>query len=79
MVFTLSPRAPPDAASALGDISPNTKGAFCRGGPRAGLPCDFRTSTCPNDHGTNKSQLCTSVGPGVDMFDSVKIIATKQV
>ena len=22
------------AASALGDISPNTKGAFCRGGPR---------------------------------------------
>jgi len=58
------------ASSNLGDVSPNTKGPFCRD---TGLPCDTVHSTC-----NGKSEQCSSMGPGVDMFDSCKIIGTKQ-
>jgi neutral ceramidase len=58
------------AATNLGDVSPNTLGPHCQD---TGLPCDFNTSTC-----NGRTELCTAVGPGKDMFDSTKIIATKQ-
>eukprot|EP00937_MAST-01D_sp_MAST-1D-sp2_P008111 g8111.t1 len=58
-------------ATNLGDVSPNTLGPRCRD---TGLPCDLKTSTC-----NGRVKQCSSVGPGVDMFDSTRIIATKQV
>jgi neutral ceramidase len=54
----------------LGDVSPNTAGPRCRD---SGLPCDNPTSTC-----NGKVEQCSSFGPGKDMFESTKIIATKQ-
>lgn len=59
------------ASTNLGDVTPNTKGAFCRD---SGLPCDSH-STC-----SGKEELCYGIGPGKngDMFDSVKIIGKKQ-
>lgn len=57
-------------ATNLGDVSPNTKGPHCRD---TGLPCDNPHSTC-----NNRSQQCSGIGPGVDMYDSCRIIATKQ-
>eukprot|EP01116_Phalansterium_solitarium_P012083 TRINITY_DN2805_c0_g2_i1.p1 TRINITY_DN2805_c0_g2~~TRINITY_DN2805_c0_g2_i1.p1 ORF type:complete len:550 (-),score=135.65 TRINITY_DN2805_c0_g2_i1:1298-2947(-) len=52
-----------------GDVSPNTKGAFCPDG----TPCDFATSTC-----NGKSEGCNAIGPGVDQFDSTHIIGQRQ-
>lgn len=47
-----------------GDVSPNTKGPHCPDG----TPCAV-DSTC-----NGKNEQCISPGPGVDMFDSTKII-----
>lgn len=57
-------------SSNLGDVSPNIKGPHCID---TGLPCDFYNSTCG---GKNKG--CIAFGPGVDMFDSTRIIAERQ-
>jgi neutral ceramidase len=57
------------AQSNEGDVSPNTKGAFCDNGK----PCDFAHSTCD---GT--SQNCHGYGPGKDDFESTQIIGQKQ-
>lgn len=57
-----------------GDVTPNTKGAFCDDGSE----CDARTSTCPNERGMMSSALCHGYGPGEDMFDSTKVIGHNQ-
>jgi len=57
-------------AANLGDVSPNTGGPHCRD---TGLPCDTVHSTC-----NGRSEQCSSVGPGADMFDSCGIIGRKQ-
>jgi neutral ceramidase len=57
------------AQSNEGDVSPNTRGAFCDNGS----PCDYAHSTCG---GT--SQGCHGYGPGRDEFESTKIIGTNQ-
>uniref|UniRef100_U5ESX4 Neutral ceramidase n=1 Tax=Corethrella appendiculata TaxID=1370023 RepID=U5ESX4_9DIPT len=57
------------ASSNLGDVSPNIKGAVC---VKSGLPCDYLTSSCNDDTGP-----CVTLGPGNDMFESTKIVATK--
>jgi len=62
-----------------GDVSPNTKGAFCNEGPNAGQPCDKLTSTCPNDRGINLVQLCTAQGPaGKNDRENTRIIGENQ-
>ncbi|KAK4881470.1 hypothetical protein RN001_004789 [Aquatica leii] len=57
------------ASSNLGDVSPNIKGPICIS---TGNPCDDVTSTCDG-----KSQHCIASGPGIDMFESTKIIGEK--
>ena len=52
-----------------GDSSPNTAGPSCPDGS----PCNSVHSTCGG-----KNEGCTAKGPGKDMFDSTKIIATMQ-
>lgn len=69
------------SSSNLGDISPNIRGAKCGD---TGAACDFFTSTCPVSIGAgnltiSRNELCTSVGPGRDMFESTRIIAQRQV
>lgn len=56
--------------SNLGDVSPNTNGPRCPDGSR----CDFNTSTCG---GMNEG--CIATGPGVDQYDSQRIIGQMQV
>jgi neutral ceramidase len=51
-----------------GDVSPNTKGPHCPDGS----PC-ASDSTC-----NGKNEQCIAPGPGVDMFDSTRIIGTNQ-
>lgn len=51
-----------------GDVSPNTKGPHCPDG----TPC-ANDSTC-----NGKNEECIAPGPGVDMFDSTRIIGTNQ-
>eukprot|EP00940_MAST-03C_sp_MAST-3C-sp2_P000466 g466.t1 len=60
------------AATNLGDVSPNTKGAFCAD---TGEPCEMVHSTC-----NGKNEMCRGVGPGKDgdMFESTRIIAENQ-
>ncbi|XP_038060087.1 neutral ceramidase-like isoform X2 [Patiria miniata] len=58
------------ASSNLGDVSPNTQGAKCID---TGKSCDFNSSTCGG-----KNEKCIAFGPGVDMFDSTRIIAEYQ-
>ncbi|XP_061167886.1 uncharacterized protein LOC133176834 [Saccostrea echinata] len=58
------------AQSNEGDVSPNTKGPHCMD---TGKPCDVPTSTC-----NGRNELCVSPGPGKDMFDSTRIIASNQ-
>lgn len=53
----------------LGDVSPNIKGPVCE---KTGNPCDYETSTCPKGEGS-----CFASGPGKDIFESTKIIATR--
>ncbi|XP_039431133.1 neutral ceramidase [Culex pipiens pallens] len=57
------------ASSNLGDVSPNIMGPKCE---KTGLPCDLLTSSCPAGAGA-----CFASGPGEDMFESTKIIATR--
>lgn len=57
------------AQSNEGDVSPNTKGAFCENGE----PCEPIHSTC-----NGYSQGCNSVGPGKDQFESTRIIGEIQ-
>jgi neutral ceramidase len=58
------------AQSNEGDVSPNTKGPHCLD---TGKPCDLVHSTC-----NGRNEQCVAFGPGVDMFDSTRIIAEKQ-
>lgn len=52
-----------------GDVSPNTRGPHCPDG----TPC-ANDSTC-----NGKNEQCIASGPGVDMFDSTKIIGTSNL
>eukprot|EP01119_Soliformovum_irregulare_P003951 TRINITY_DN14980_c0_g1_i1.p1 TRINITY_DN14980_c0_g1~~TRINITY_DN14980_c0_g1_i1.p1 ORF type:complete len:704 (-),score=205.22 TRINITY_DN14980_c0_g1_i1:76-2187(-) len=52
-----------------GDVSPNTRGAFCDNG----RPCETAHSTCGGS-----SQNCHGYGPGKDDFESTMIIGTHQ-
>ncbi|XP_033099666.1 neutral ceramidase-like isoform X2 [Anneissia japonica] len=58
------------AQSNLGDVSPNTDGAKCID---TGKPCERNSSTC-----NGKVENCIASGPGVDMFDSTRIIGENQ-
>lgn len=55
-----------------GDVSPNTRGAACPDGS----PCDFVHSTCGDPA---RGQTCLATGPGVDQYDSMRIIGQRQV
>lgn len=57
------------ASTNLGDVSPNIKGPKCE---KTGLPCDLLTSSCPKSDG-----LCFASGPGRNMYESTRIIATR--
>ena len=57
------------ASSNLGDVSPNLKGPQCLD---TGLPCSASV-----EDGCNNNR-CMASGPGEDMFESTKIIATRQ-
>ena len=57
------------ASSNLGDVSPNVKGARCQ---FSGRPCDVHSSTC-----SGRREMCIASGPGVDIFDSTRIVAEK--
>ncbi|XP_041988495.1 neutral ceramidase-like isoform X2 [Aricia agestis] len=57
------------ASTNLGDVSPNTKGPKCE---FSGLPCDQEKLQCKLP-----KERCFASGPGRDMFESTKIIATK--
>ncbi|GBP78308.1 Neutral ceramidase [Eumeta japonica] len=56
------------ASTNLGDVSPNTRGPHCE---RSGRVCDNEHLLCA------AGEKCFASGPGVDMFDSTRIIATK--
>ncbi|KAF5737214.1 neutral ceramidase [Tripterygium wilfordii] len=53
-----------------GDVSPNVLGAFC---VDSGLACDFNHSTC-----NGKNELCYGRGPGLDEFESTRVIGERQ-
>jgi neutral ceramidase len=57
------------ASSNLGDVSPNVRGARCQ---FSGRPCDAHSSTC-----SGPREMCIASGPGVDMFDSTRIVAER--
>lgn len=57
------------ASTNLGDVSPNILGPKCS---LTGESCDNANSKCPEGDGD-----CFASGPGKDMFDSTKIIATR--
>uniref|UniRef100_A0A8D8YI34 Neutral ceramidase n=2 Tax=Cacopsylla melanoneura TaxID=428564 RepID=A0A8D8YI34_9HEMI len=57
------------ASSNLGDVSPNIKGAKC---VKTGTECHEVTSSCHV-----AGDVCIASGPGVDMFDSTRIIAER--
>ncbi|TSK14542.1 Neutral ceramidase [Bagarius yarrelli] len=50
-----------------GDVSPNTRGPHCI---NTGEKCDYLNSSCP----IGGSKMCTAFGPGIDMFESTRII-----
>ncbi|KAK7877164.1 hypothetical protein WMY93_032144 [Mugilogobius chulae] len=56
------------SSSNLGDVTPNTRGPYCA---NTGLKCDYLNSSCP----VGGTKMCMGIGPGVDMFDSTRIIA----
>ncbi|CAG8666358.1 3558_t:CDS:2, partial [Paraglomus occultum] len=60
------------AQSNMGDVSPNTLGAFCED---TGEPCDYQTSTC-----NGKNELCQGRGPGwlTSDFESTRLIGERQ-
>ncbi|XP_022119315.2 neutral ceramidase [Pieris rapae] len=55
-------------AASQGDVSPNTRGARCE---FSGDSCDNQFELC------EQWELCFSVGPGDDMFESTRIIGTR--
>uniref|UniRef100_A0A8C4RQZ4 Neutral ceramidase n=1 Tax=Erpetoichthys calabaricus TaxID=27687 RepID=A0A8C4RQZ4_ERPCA len=55
------------SSSNLGDASPNTKGPHCI---NTGESCDSLDSSCP----VGGPNMCMAMGPGLDMFESTKII-----
>ncbi|XP_018320936.1 neutral ceramidase [Agrilus planipennis] len=57
------------ASSNLGDVSPNIKGPHCL---NSGLPCNDVSSTCDGE-----AKICIASGPGRDMFESTRLIATR--
>jgi neutral ceramidase len=57
------------ASTNLGDVSPNTKGPRCE---FSGKVCDQESLVCKGH-----KERCFASGPGRDMFESTKIIATK--
>lgn len=57
------------ASTNLGDVSPNLNGPRCE---FTGAECDLLSSKCPKEAG-----LCFATGPGRNMFESTKIIATR--
>lgn len=57
------------ASTNLGDVSPNIRGPKCQ---KSGNPCDGLTSRCPHEEGE-----CVASGPGRDIFESTRIIATR--
>lgn len=57
------------ASTNLGDVSPNIMGPRCE---FTGAECDLLSSKCPKDAGQ-----CFASGPGRNMFESTKIIATR--
>ncbi|KAJ0060559.1 hypothetical protein NL108_016034, partial [Boleophthalmus pectinirostris] len=56
------------SSSNLGDVTPNTRGPHCA---NTGLKCDYVNSSCP----VGGTKMCMGLGPGVDMFESTRIIA----
>lgn len=67
------------SSSNLGDVSPNTGGPFCMDGPNKDLPCDYATSTCPNDRGMPRTQSCHNRGPaGSNDRENNRIIGNNQ-
>lgn len=66
------------ASANLGDVTGNILGPHCL---NTGKPCDFDHSTCPVDlpvrGETQRNEPCAAFGPGVDMFDSTRIIAQR--
>ncbi|XP_055085459.1 neutral ceramidase isoform X2 [Periophthalmus magnuspinnatus] len=56
------------SSSNLGDVTPNTRGPYCA---NTGLKCDYLNGSCP----VGGTKMCMGVGPGVDMFESTRIIA----
>ncbi|XP_075974558.1 neutral ceramidase [Anticarsia gemmatalis] len=57
------------ASTNLGDVSPNTRGPHCE---FSGKVCDQEKLLCKRP-----KERCFASGPGRDMFDSTRIIATK--
>jgi len=57
------------ASTNLGDVSPNVRGPRCQ---FSGRPCDAHSSTC-----SGPREMCFASGPGVDMFDSTRIVAER--
>ncbi|XP_038214636.1 neutral ceramidase-like [Zerene cesonia] len=55
-------------SASLGDVSPNTRGARCE---FSGRECDNQFLLC------EARELCFSMGPGEDMFQSTEIIGTR--
>uniref|UniRef100_A0A8D0L4Y3 Neutral ceramidase n=1 Tax=Sphenodon punctatus TaxID=8508 RepID=A0A8D0L4Y3_SPHPU len=58
------------AAANEGDVSPNTKGPHCI---NTGESCDNPHSYCP----IGGAQMCVTTGPGLNMFDSTRILGQK--
>ncbi|KAJ3641677.1 hypothetical protein Zmor_028161 [Zophobas morio] len=57
------------ASTNLGDVSPNVRGPRCIDTDEI---CSLMSSTCRGE-----AKYCVAAGPGVDMFDSTRIIAEK--
>ena len=75
------------ASTNMGDVSPNILGPRCQD---TGLHCDNDHSTCNLDTGFReenkgrlgktlwRTEMCVASGPGKDMFESTRIIASHQ-
>ncbi|XP_019858109.1 PREDICTED: neutral ceramidase B-like isoform X3 [Amphimedon queenslandica] len=61
------------AQSNEGDVTPNLMPQHCPGHPE--VPCDANSSKCLVK---GKELFCIAFGPGVDMFDSTRIIGERQ-
>lgn len=63
------------AQGVSGDISPNTRGVYCK---NTGESCENQWSVCW-ENGQPKNELCLGQGPGRDKYESMKIIGERQV